>query len=351
MRKKTTSGKRGLAVFIILTVAALFAGYHLYTSYFDSVVSAEAAAEPLYVPTGSTSQDVLTILTERGLVEDPKVAAKLLKRKNYDGSKVEPGLYRLKEGMSLNAVVNHLRGGLGEEDVNITFNAARTPAELAGQAAGSIEADSAAVLALMTDPKTAQKYGFTKEAFLSMFLPDTYFAEWDTDAEGFVERMAREYNQFWTEERTEKARRLGLSQSEVSTLASIVQAEQQVRPEERPVIAGLYLNRLRRGMKLQSDPTVVYAVGDFNINRVLNIHLSHRSPYNTYRYTGLPPGPINVPQKSSIDSVLDADDHNYIFMCAKADFSGYHAFATTLAEHNKNAAAYRRALNDRNIYR
>ncbi|MCA1750341.1 MAG: endolytic transglycosylase MltG [Cryomorphaceae bacterium] len=351
MRKKRKSVKRGIVVFVVLLVLALAAGYHLYQNYFAPVVSAEMAKEPLYIPTGSSADDVLIILADRGLVKQAKITSKLMKRKNYAGAKVEPGMYRLREGMSINAVVNHLRGGLGEENVNITFNSARTLAELAGKASRNIEADSAMVAALITNPETARKYGFSGETFLSMFLPDTYYSEWDTDAEAFVQRMAREYKQFWNEERIEKARKIGLSQSEVSTLASIVQAEQQLRPEERPVIAGLYLNRLRRGMKLQSDPTVVFAVGDFNINRVLNVHLVHNSPYNTYKYSGLPPGPINVPQKSSIDAVLNPDKNNYLFMCAKADFTGYHAFATTLAEHNRNAAAYRKALNERKIYR
>lgn len=351
MGKNSKSVKRNVAVFIILVAVVLIAGYHLYQSTFSPAVTAEIAAEPLYIPTGSNADDVLIILTAKGLVQRPTVAAKLMEKKNYAGANVEPGMYLLREGMSLNAVVNHLRGGLGEENVNITFNTARSMAELAGKAARNIEADSAAVAALLTDPETARKYGFSNETFLSMFLPDTYYSEWDTDAEEFVQRMAREYKQFWNEERMEKARKLGLSQSEVSTLASIVQAEQQLRPEERPVIAGLYLNRLRRGMKLQSDPTVVFAVGDFNINRVLNVHLGYNSPYNTYKFAGLPPGPINVPQKSSIDAVLNPDENDYIFMCAKADFSGYHAFATNLAEHNRNAAAYRRALNERKIYR
>lgn len=351
MAKKGKSKRPLLVVFIILTAAAFALGYHLYQSSFAPVVSADVAAEPLYISTGSSAADVFAILSEKGLVKRPQIAEKLMEKKNYTGSNVEPGMYRLKEGMSLNAVVNHLRGGLGEENVNITFNNARTLDELAGKVARNLETDSATVALLLNDAETARKYGFSKEAFLSMFLPDTYYAEWDTNAEDLLQRMAREYKQFWDEDRTEKARKLGLSQSEVSTLASIVQAEQQLRPEERPAIAGLYLNRLRRGMKLQSDPTVVFAVGDFNINRVLNTHLRTNSPYNTYKYAGLPPGPINVPQKSSIDAVLNPDDNNYIYMCAKADFTGYHAFATSLAEHNRNAAAYRRALNDRKIYR
>jgi UPF0755 protein len=175
--------------------------------------------------------------------------------------------------------------------------------------------------------------------------------EWDTDAEDFISRMSVEYKNFWTGKRKALARELGLSQSEVTTLASIVQAEQQSFPDERRRIAGLYLNRLNKGMRLQSDPTVVYALGDFNKQRVLRADLSVESPYNTYKYAGLPPGPINIPSKQSIDAVLNAEKHKYIYMCAKADFSGYHAFATNLSAHNANARAFQRALNERKIYR
>lgn len=345
--------KRSLiAVFAAVILVAVFsAGYYFYKQYFDAAVTAEMARAPLFIPTGSTTEDVIGILVERGVVKKPEAALNLAERKNYTRGKVVPGKYTLREGMSLNAVINLLRGGYGAEEVKVTFQSARTLEELGGKVARNIEADSAAIVNYLSDPAVAAKYGFKRETFLSMFLPDTYFVLWNTDPSEFTARMAEEYKKFWDETRLQKARNLGLSQSEISTLASLVQAEQQLHPEERPVIAGLYLNRLKRGMKLQSDPTVVYAVGDFAINRVLNIHLGYDSPYNTYKYAGLPPGPINVPQKASLDAVLNAEDNDYLFMCAKPDFSGYHAFAVTLTEHNRNAAAYRRALNERKIYR
>ncbi len=338
-------------VFLFAIGVGTFFAWRVYTAWFAPVVEAPNAPILLYVPTGSTAHDVQELLQQMQIALHPTWTEKLMQRKQYTGKNVEPGRYELSDGMSLNDIVNHLRGGKGETQVRITFHTARTMQELAGKVATHIEADSASVAQLLLDPKVAGKYGFNSHTFKSMFLPDTYFAEWDTDAAAFVQRMAGEYKRFWTEERMAKAGKLGLSQSEVATLASIVQAEQQNHADELPVIAGLYLNRLRMGMRLQSDPTVVYAVGDFNINRVLNVHLAVNSPYNTYQRAGLPPGPINVPQKKSIDAVLNPTESRYVYMCAKADFSGRHAFASTLSEHNRNAAAYRKALNERKIYK
>jgi UPF0755 protein len=164
-----------------------------------------------------------------------------------------------------------------------------------------------------------------------------------------MKRMKKEYDAFWTDQRVRKAQALGLTKTEVSTLASIVQAEQSQYADERPRIAGVYLNRLRIGKPLQADPTVVYAVGDFAIRRVLNVHLQTDSPYNTYKYNGLPPGPINLPSINAIEAVLNPEEHDYIYFCAKEDFSGYHSFARTEAEHIQNARRYQAALNSRKI--
>jgi len=184
-----------------------------------------------------------------------------------------------------------------------------------------------------------------------MFIPNTYEFYWNTSAEEFFKRMAKEYKAFWTSERIAKAKKIGLSQSEVSALASIVQAEQLFHADERSRVAGLYINRLNKGMLLQSDPTLIYALGDFTIKRVLNKHKIIKSPYNTYLNTGLPPGPINLPERSSIDAVLNYEKHDYIFMCAKEDFSGYHNFAKTNRQHEIYAAKYHRELNKRRIYK
>ncbi|MCK9255795.1 MAG: endolytic transglycosylase MltG, partial [Bacteroidales bacterium] len=201
---------------------------------------------------------------------------------------------------------------------------------------------------LLKSQDLAKKYGFNENTFLAMFIPNSYEFYWNTSAEQFVERMAKEYKNFWTEERKQKAANLGFSQSEVSTLASIVEAETQ-KNDEKARIAGVYINRLNIGMLLQADPTVVYATGDFFLKRVLNKHLEINSPYNTYKYSGLPPGPINIPSISSIDAVLNYEKHNYKFFCAKDDFSGYHVFAVTNAQHEANARKYHQALRSAGI--
>jgi UPF0755 protein len=244
-------------------------------------------------------------------------------------------------------LVNLLRSGK-QSPVKLGFISVRSLDILAGKAAAYIEADSATLAALLTDPATAQKYGFNQQTFMSMFIPNTYEFYWNTSAEKFVEKMAEEYKNFWNEDRKQKAADIGLSQSEVSTLASIVEAETQ-KNDEKAKVAGVYMNRLNTGMLLQADPTVVFAAGDFTIQRVLNRHLEINSPYNTYLYAGLPPGPINIPSVSSIDAVLNYERHNYKFFCAKEDFSGYHAFAVTNAQHEVNARKYHQALRNAGI--
>lgn len=340
-----------LFILIIVLLIGAVIGYYAYNIIYCSALETEEEHVAFYIKSNWDKEDVLNSLDTTAGLRRPELARRLMEKKNYQGDLVVPGKYTLTSDMGLNELIDHLRAGNGEEEVSVTFNSARKLSELAGKVSVNIEADSAQIAERLADPAVAAKYGFNSDTFISMFFPDTYRMEWDTDADEFIERMAQEYKRFWTAERIQKAKNYGLSQSEVSTLASIVQAEQQVHPDERKVIAGLYLNRLRKGMRLQSDPTVVYAVGDFSINRVLTKHLSTPSPYNTYIHLGLPPGPINLPSKQSVDAVLNADENRYIFMCAKADFSGYHAFATSLSEHNRNARAFQQALNDRKIYK
>lgn len=337
----------------VLVVLSVIAGVALY-AFWQMLNSPEVTVSQspyFYVRTGYTAADVEKALISEGFVNKPKLLHFVLERKGYTGALVEPGKYRLRDGMSLLELANVLRGGYGEEEVRITFHLVRTLPELAGRVARHIEPDSAALAAYLLNSDVHRQYGFDAHTFKAMFLPDTYFSEWDIDAPTFVQRMAREYEKFWNDERRSKAAALGLSPVQVATLASIVQAEQSVHTDEQPVIARLYLNRLERGMKLQSDPTVVYATGDFSINRVLTKHLAVESAYNTYLYEGLPPGPINVPSKGAIDAVLNPDQNSYLFMCAKADLSGRHAFAASYDAHARNAVAFRKALDQRKIFR
>ena len=234
--------------------------------------------------------------------------------------------------------------------VKVTFNNVRTKADLASKISKNLECDSLEVISLINNPEFVAKYGFNETTILTLFLPNTYQFNWATTAEEAVQRMAKEYKKFWTAERKEKARKLNLSQSEIAILASIVQAEQTVHADERPKVAGLYINRLRIGMALQSDPTLVYGLGDFSIRRVLNKHKDIDSPYNTYRHKGLPPGPINLPNIKSLDAVLNYESHNYLYMCAKEDFTGYHNFAKNYNQHLIYARKYQKELNRRKIY-
>ena len=249
--------------------------------------------------------------------------------------------------MSNNQLVNMLRGGL-QSPVNVTFNNMRDVDQLAGRIAKQIEADSASISQLFHDQEYIKEHGFNNYTIPALFLPDTYQFYWNTDAEGFAVRMLQEYSKFWTDERKEQAKNLGLTPIQVSTLASIVNKETNMT-DEMPRVAGVYLNRLKNNWLLHADPTLIFALNDYSIKRVLNVHKEVESPYNTYKYVGLPPGPICIPSVAAVKSVLNAEQHHYFYFCAKEDFSGYHNFAKTLAEHNRNAAKYQQALNQRGI--
>jgi UPF0755 protein len=234
--------------------------------------------------------------------------------------------------------------------VKISFHIVRTVNDIAGKVSKKLELDSASLVKLFQDEDFLSKNGdFTKLSAPTILIPNTYEFWWNTSAEGFFERMLKEYNKFWNQERKEKSQNLGLSRLEIYTLASIVQAEQTVHKSEWKRIAGLYINRLKINMLLQSDPTLVYAWNDFTIKRVLNKHKELDSPYNTYLYPGLPPGPINIPEPDAVDAVLNYESHKYLYMCAKEDFSQYHNFAENYQQHLNNANRYHNALNKKGI--
>ena len=247
--------------------------------------------------------------------------------------------------MSNSALLNLLKGGK-QQPVKFVFASTRLKEQLAGRICKSFEADSAAFSRLLNDSATCQKYGFTTQTIPCMFLPDTYEIYWNTSAEKLLERFSEEYRKFWSDDRLAKAKALSFSPVEVSILASIVGAETN-KNDEKPRIAGVYLNRLKSaetGYKLQADPTVIFALKDFSIRRLYYNQLRVDSPYNTYRYRGLPPGPINTPAKNSIDAVLNYEKHKYLFFVAKSDFSGYHTFTETFDEHTQQAKLYQEAL-------
>jgi UPF0755 protein len=232
--------------------------------------------------------------------------------------------------------------------VQLTFGSFRTRHRFAGAIANQLEIDSLALLNSLTDNEVAKHFGFNEETFPTMFIPDTYEVYWNISLDDFLKRMGKEWQRFWQSKgREEQCKWIGLSRTEVSILASIVD-EETAKVDEMPNIASVYLNRLRKGMALQADPTVRYALNSYASNRVLIKHTRVRSPYNTYTRVGLPPGPICIPSPQAIDAVLDYEPHSYLYFCAKADFSGYHTFAKTYAQHLVNAAAYQRALSHRN---
>lgn len=257
------------------------------------------------------------------------------------------GRYAVEPGGTMLDLFRHLHGGT-QSPVQLTVVPVRTIAQMAAQLADELMVDSARLAQALADTTVIAPLGYNRETVLSLFIPNTYEVYWDTDVTGLLSRLSAENARFWTTERTESAARLGLTKAEVYTLASIIDSE-TANDAEKPVIAGLYLNRLRIGMPLQSDPTVIFAIGDYSIHRVRHEHLTYPSPYNTYLHRGMPPGPIRVASIAGIDAVLHADHNDYLYMCAKDDLSGTHEFATTFAEHTANARHYAAALNRRGI--
>ena len=259
----------------------------------------------------------------------------------------KPGHYVLRPGMNVVEVARMLKLGL-QTPVRISVNNVRTSAQLARKLARQIDADSASMMRALTSKELAAEVGCDGLKLFSMFIPDTYGVWGTITPEDFVRRMKREYDRFWTGERDARRARSGLSRLGVMTLASIVYEETR-KTDEMPRIAGVYVNRLRRGIPLQADPTIKYAMQDFGLRRILYRHLKYPSPYNTYINKGLPPSPICMPGKNAIDAVLNFEEHDYLYFCARPTFDGYHNFACTLREHNANARAYSAELNRRKI--
>ncbi|PWE00040.1 endolytic transglycosylase MltG [Marinilabilia rubra] len=353
IKQKHKRNNRKLIRFSLLAAAAVAVGAWVLLNLQKKVFSPNVNLEgektaSFYIPTGASYEEVMGLLNVSGFLERPEDFDWLAQKKDYPDN-IKPGHYILKNGMNNNELVNVFRGGL-QTPVKLTFSNVRTKQDLSGKVAEYIEADSVSILQALNDTTLLKEFGVTPETVYAMVLPNTYEIWWNTDAEGFIKRMHREYQNFWTEERIQKAKAANLNPVGTATLASIVD-EETVRGSEKPTIAGLYLNRLQRGIRLQADPTIKFVLGDFAIKRVLSRDLVIDSPYNTYMYKGLPPGPIRFPSISGIQAVLNHEHHDYLYMCAKDDFSGYHNFAKTLRQHNVNAAKYRRALRERRIWR
>jgi UPF0755 protein len=331
----------------ILMIVAVVIALNLFRNILKPNVRTENNAPvSVIIPAGSNFNDVREILYKKGLIIDHRSFEWVAERKNYPNL-VKPGHYIIKASMDNNDLVNMLRSG-EQAPVKVVFNNIRLKSDLAGNISRQIEADSVSLMKCWNDREFLKTLNTTPDKILMIFIPNTYEFWWTTDAYDFTRRMYKEFKNFWEGERTQKAGYTRLSISEIIILASIIEKETQ-KNDEKPSIAGVYLNRLRKGWPLQADPTVVFATGDYDMKRVLTIHTKIDSPYNTYKYAGLPPGPICIPSIASIDAVLNYRKHDYMFFCAKDDLSGYHAFARTLAEHNRYARAYQKALNERRI--
>jgi UPF0755 protein len=336
-------------VVAIALLAAIAAGLIIRTLVFKpNVNTGNLEAAYIHIPTGSDIQDVFDILEKNDLIRNMSTLERVAIKKNYHNN-VLPGYYRLKNDMNNNQLVNMLRSG-SQVPVRLVFISQRSVDDIASVISRQIEADSSEISALARDPEFLESLGFDIAGIPALFIPNTYEFYWNTSARQFYSRMKIEYERFWNAEREKKRQSIDLDRLQVSILASIV-SEETVKEEEMPVIAGVYLNRIKKGMPLQADPTIRFALGDFTVNRILRTHLSIDSPYNTYLNPGLPPGPIVIPPVQAIDAVLNAREHEYLYFCAREDFSGYHRFARTLSEHNRNARLYQNALNKRRVFR
>lgn len=327
-------------VFLTLLFLLLAVSFYAYRAFYSANILVDKEDSLFVINAGSSYQTVLGELTGQHIVQDRLSFQLLARLKGFD-KKIQPGRYKLRRNMTNLAAMSALMESQGP--VNITFNNVRLLPELYDKITRGTEVTPKEFEEALNQFIATNQEGFTKENILCMFIPNTYQVYANVSPAGLVERMHKEYVRFWTTDRKAKAAKLGMTPIEVSILASIVQAE-SIKPEEAPLIACLYLNRLKTGMPLQADPTLVFASGDFGLKRVLNVHKEIDSPYNTYKFAGLPPGPINMPTISNLDAVLNPAPKDYLYMCAREDFSGYHNFASDIYAHGRNAARYRAAL-------
>ena len=331
------------AIAVVLLVGGIYA-YTLYRQINAPLLKDGQSAPILYIDNNDTPDSVFAKLADVSTESGMKGLKFLANHYDYT---VRTGRYVIEPGNTALNVFRQLRNGQ-QSPVKLTVPEVRTVDRLAGRLSAKLMLDSTTIVHALTDPTFCQKLGYDTATIFCLFVPNTYEVYWNVSLDALMQRMKKEHDAFWNEERRRKAEAQGLTPNEVVTLASIID-EETANNAEKPVIAGMYLNRLKKGMLLQADPTVKYALGDFTLKRILNRHLEVDSPYNTYKYAGLMPGPIRLPSVQAIEAVLNPDLNDYLYMCAKEDFSGTHNFACTLAEHNQNARRYQQALNQRGI--
>jgi UPF0755 protein len=336
----------------ILSFILLFPKLNVYWS--GMTVTSNKKSQSLLLKEPLSGEELASLLVAQNIIDQPEDFLKVAKYKQLTKDRIAAGMYEISPRTSYRTLLNGFTknaagNGNAEVEITLTFNNCKTLAQMVGKVSKCIAADSAVLIQYLMNGATLDKYGFTWEQFPAMFIPNTYKMYYDTDEKSFTERMACEFKMFWTPSRLSKLNELGLkSPSELTTLASIVYAEQSRNADEWPTIAGLYLNRIRTGVKLQSDPTFKFCWGDKleGVQRLLAVHRSIVCPYNTYLIKGLPPGPINLPEAVVLDAVLHAPKVNYLFMCAKPDYSGRHNFAVSGAEHLENAKVFQNWLGE-----
>lgn len=329
--------KKTIGVFIlILVVVIIYAAWNI----FGPTVSAPEG-KYFYVKTGTKYDEVKRSLQDQKIISSGFFFDKIASRVKYDKN-VKPGRYEIRDGSSLLSLVRMLKGGR-QSPVKLVINKLRTKEDLAGKIGNNFEADSTEVMSFITNNDSLGPYKLDTNTVMTIIIPNTYLITWNGTFKKIFKRLKNEHDKFWTEERLKKADDLDLNPQKVYTMASIVEEETN-KKEDKGLIASVYVNRIRKGMKLEADPTVKYAMRNFGLKRILHGHLQYQSPYNTYQNTGLPPGPICTPSSNTIDAVLDAPQTNYIFFVAKPDFGGYSNFAATYEEHLLFAKAYQKAL-------
>lgn len=344
--KRNISNKQvliGLCV-LIAVVVGLFIGVYNFLKHNNVPIAEEYY---MYIPTGSDYVAVKDSLNAHGCIVDSLFFNWLANRKNYP-QHVKAGRYKIVPGMNINTLLNKLMSG-NQDPLKVVIGKFRSAEKLAQKLAIKLEFDSVDFMKAFENKALLDSFGLTDENKMALFIPNTYEVYWNISPEYFLRRMYAERKKFWSEKRRIKAQDLEMTENEVMILASIVDEETN-KDDEKPLVASVYLNRLRKGYLLQADPTVRFAIQNFGIRRVLKKYLKYDSPYNTYMYKGLPPGPICIPSIASIDAVLENKQTDYMFFCAKEDFSGYHNFAVTHAEHVRNARKFQKALNERKIF-
>lgn len=338
MKAAVTTGA-GLMICVLLL---------LYSVFLRPNILVGQSSKQLHIPRHTSFITLQATLQQQGYLSNTRSFRWLARFLHYD-RRIVPGAYQLRPNMSNWQAIRLLKTGI-QRPVKVVLHNINSKAELAHQLTKNLEIDAAEVEQLLHDPAFLQQYGFQIETVPAMFIPNTYEVYWTISAQALFQRMYKEYQRFWNKARMSRTKSLKLTPIEVSTLASIVQKETN-KTEEAPIVAGVYVNRLKKKMALGSDPTLLYILNDPTARRVLNRHKNLESPYNTYKHRGLPPGPICSPSIAMIDAVLNYTSHNYLYFSAKEDFSGYHYFARSYQEHLRNARRYRRALNRGRIYR